>query len=139
MEHCIIYFSSSVILFQEADLSTLLERSRRNNAALGITGVLLINRGSIIQVLEGSMDAIKPLYERIERDRRHTNVIKVFEEPISQRLFTDWRMDCKTISAHQLEITQTMASLHNADWLSKKPGRDVILSMIKIIYDGLIW
>ena len=53
MEHCIVYFSSSVSQFQEEDLTTILQQSRQNNSESGVTGVMLYVRGSIIQVLEG--------------------------------------------------------------------------------------
>jgi hypothetical protein len=51
MDICLIYFSSSVVPFQEADLLGLVDHSRSRNREVGITGVLLYVRGSVIQVL----------------------------------------------------------------------------------------
>lgn len=136
MEHCIIYFSASASLLREADLLTLLEQSRHDNAKAGITGILLFDRGSIVQVIEGEKEAIEALFGRIERDYRHTNVTKVFDGPISQRLFADWNMGYRTITTHQLDIVKSVLDLYKTEWLSVKPSNTVILQMLKVFYEG---
>lgn len=108
MEHCIVYVSSSISLFHQADLIPLLEQSRSYNASVGITGILFINRGRILQVLEGKKELIEALYQRIEKDQRHTNLVKLADCPIRDRSFRHWSMHCKAITAYQLTLLKTI-------------------------------
>lgn len=117
MEHCIVYFSSSISLFQQADLVSLLEQSQHDNALAGITGILLINHGRIVQVLEGEQEIIKALYKRIEQDPRHTDVIKVVDVPIEKRSFVDWSMGCGKMTRYELELIKSIVDLGRIDWL----------------------
>ena len=90
--HCLAYISSSVGLFSEADLDDILAVSRRNNAADGITGLLLYHDGNIFQVLEGPEDAVRTCYGRIEQDLRHTGCIVLLSQPAQGRNFASWDM-----------------------------------------------
>ena len=135
MKHCIIYYSSSEELLREADLLSLLEQSRRDNAEKNITGILLFVQGSILQVLEGEENVIEALYKKIEQDPRHTHVTKVFNRHIQQRSFQTWNMGYKTISRHQFEIIKTIIDLEDYEWLTAKPSDNMILNILKIFYE----
>ncbi len=101
--HCLVYFSTSVRLFDQEDINSILQQSCRHNAQVGITGVLLYMHGHIIQVLEGDKEAVSSLYGRIELDPRHTNVTCVLNQSIKERLFASWSMGYKTLTASQFE------------------------------------
>ena len=88
----LIYASSAVRPFSEADLSTLLMRARANNQALGVSGMLLYDKGSFLQVLEGEAPVVRTLFARIGRDERHTRVVVLLESFVEQRGFADWKM-----------------------------------------------
>ena len=136
MEHCIVYFSKSVEPFNEDDLRVILQKSHQNNPQMGITGVLLYVRGSIIQVLEGEKTAVEILYNRIEQDSRHTNVDRVLSRPIAQRLFGTWSMGYETITDRQLEEMKSIIDLDTKDDILTRPGEHIILKTIKIFYDS---
>lgn len=89
--HC-IYASRASATISEVEIQALLERSRRNNAARGITGMLLLIEGSFFQVLEGDAAAVDRTYEAIARDSRHDRVTQIIREPIARRSFGDWSM-----------------------------------------------
>lgn len=89
--HC-IYASTAAHNFDERDLPHLLEKSRSNNAVLGITGMLLYIEGNFFQVLEGDEAMVGPVFDRICRDARHGRVTLIIREPIFQRDFPDWTM-----------------------------------------------
>jgi hypothetical protein len=137
MEHCIVYVSSSVSLCQETDLIFLLEQSRSHNVTAGITGILLIHQGSIVQVLEGKQETIEALYKQIKEDQRHTDVIKIVECPIEARLFAGWSMRCKSITDHQLELIKTIVDLGKVDWLRAKPSTNSIVNLLKSDYQSV--
>jgi hypothetical protein len=136
MEHCIVYFSSSVSQFQEEDLTTILQQSRQNNSESGVTGVMLYVRGSIIQVLEGEKEIVESLYQRIEKDHRHYEVVRVFSRPITNRLFADWNMGYETITTSQLEDVKRTVSLDSSNELPDQAKDHIILKTIKVFYDS---
>ena len=68
--------------------------SQENNAALGITGILIGNRSSFMQVLEGEEEAVNKIFNNICKDERHTKIELVGYDIIDQRAFADWSMKC---------------------------------------------
>ena len=136
MEHCIVYFSTSVGAFEEEDLNTILQQSRDNNPPQGITGVMLYVRGSIIQVLEGDREVLERLYSKIERDPRHTGISKVFSRSIGKRLFADWNMGYETITTQQLTNIQDIVKLDSSGKPVLNDDDHIVLKTIKVFYDS---
>lgn len=102
----LIYTSAATIEFTESDLIELLNKARAKNSALGITGMLLFEKGSFFQILEGMPSAIDALYQTIEQDKRHKNVVTIIREPIVLRSFAEWTMGYSEISQNEIsEIT----------------------------------
>lgn len=90
--YCLTYVSTQRVAMAREDLLELLERSRRNNEAQGITGLLLHRADSFFQILEGSQDVVLGLFDTIRKDIRHQRIEVVSEGAISERQFADWRM-----------------------------------------------
>jgi FAD-dependent sensor of blue light len=88
----LIYSSTATKEFSEAHLSFLLLNARQNNQSLGVTGILLYDAGSFLQVLEGEGATIEALYRRISRDPRHAHVSKLLTREINAREFGEWSM-----------------------------------------------
>jgi len=76
----------------DAEIADIVLRSAEKNRALAVTGALLIYNGRFIQALEGSYDTLKPLYERIADDPRHTEVRLKAVTAAPGRLFSRWAM-----------------------------------------------
>jgi hypothetical protein len=100
--HCIYCSISSTPEVGPADLESILEKSRQNNAKLEITGILLYWNGSFFQVLEGDRSAVETLFETIAADTRHLRVTKIVIEPIAERAFGSWTMGYPKISSKEL-------------------------------------
>lgn len=88
----LIYCSTATRLPGDQELARLVEQTRIHNYSQNITGVLVHAEGHFLQVLEGEAPAVAELYERIRHDSRHTNVITMYDAPITRRLFVDWNM-----------------------------------------------
>jgi hypothetical protein len=73
-------------------LLAILKKSKANNPAIGITGVLCFSGGIFLQVLEGGRAGINQLYNRIAADPRHTDVVLLSYEEIGERRFAGWSM-----------------------------------------------
>ena len=73
-------------------LDSILNQSRKNNPALGITGLLCVSENLFIQVIEGGRDEVCELYNAIVRDVRHEKVRLLQYEEITERQFGSWTM-----------------------------------------------
>jgi hypothetical protein len=87
----LLYASRAAAIDQDA-LVAILRKSKAENPALGITGVLCFSEGIFMQVLEGGRSAVNQLYSRIAADPRHTQVELLLYEEIGERLFAGWSM-----------------------------------------------
>ncbi|WP_321296417.1 BLUF domain-containing protein [Marinifilum fragile] len=94
----IVYVSFSRNQLSELELDELLSEIRPKNLATGVTGLLLYNDEIFIQVIEGESDTIHDLYDRLQNDKRHTNIVKILEERIDQRSFPNWSMGYQKLS-----------------------------------------
>jgi lipopolysaccharide biosynthesis regulator YciM len=99
----LVYVSSAKQLFSEEELKALLEQSRDNNTRLGLTGLLLYKDGNFMQVLEGPEDAVKRLYNIIQKDPRHHGFLQLLRQQIREREFASWSMGFKNLKDVNLQ------------------------------------
>ena len=102
----LIYLSTSVCHLSEQELIKLLKTARERNKKHDVTGVLLYSGGTFVQVLEGTPEDVDYIFNLIERDLRHRNIIKLVEELTEERNFSEWSMGFSSASP---EITRTLA------------------------------
>lgn len=88
----IIYTSLATRDLPPEELAQLLERARVHNASLGVTGMMIYHRREFMQLLEGEREVVQSLYDRIASDPRHQQLRKIWDGPIRERGFADWRM-----------------------------------------------
>ena len=75
----IAYVSLSNKELDETELDELLMDIRKRNKQQNVTGLLLYNDGSFIQVIEGKSKMLIELYEKIKQDHKHENIVKLLE------------------------------------------------------------
>lgn len=97
------------------DLDNLLVDARANNAAMGVTGVLLYGDGQFFQYFEGAERAVAEVYERIRRSRSHTDMVELEYGRIPQRLFRKWFMGFREAPASMLQ------KLSQLQWSREQP------------------
>jgi len=90
----LMYRSRDLIAAEEREvaLGQLFSLARSNNKALGICGALLISDDRFVQTLEGDEAAVRDLFARIERDRRHDQVELLSAGDVDGRVFARWSM-----------------------------------------------
>lgn len=76
----------------DTGLADILRVARTENAALGITGALMLYDDWFAQVLEGSEEAVETLFARIRVDSRHDSVRLDQADLVTRRLFAKWAM-----------------------------------------------
>ncbi len=87
MPYTLCYVSSAKNSLSHLDLEHLFHVNKRNNTDLNITGILVYNYGNFLQILEGDKQKINMLFSKISQDPRHSNIIKLIDTPIEERIF----------------------------------------------------
>jgi hypothetical protein len=88
----LMYASRAADSVNQDELAAILKKSKANNPALGVTGVLCFSGGIFLQLLEGGRSSVSALYNRIANDPRHHDVVLLSYEEISERGFAGWSM-----------------------------------------------
>jgi hypothetical protein len=113
------YVSAGTHHFEQSELVNLLTFARDFNSKHDLTGMLLYVEESFFQILEGDAKTLHDLYSRIEKDTRHTHVIKLIESPVEKRTFSEWSMGFAKV---------TRADLASIPGLNDFFGRGSVLS-----------
>ena len=74
------------------ELESILSVSRLLNEKADLTGVLLFGQGCFTQVLEGPLDALELVIEKIMRDQRHGGITVLHYKPVVHRSFAGFSM-----------------------------------------------
>ncbi|CAL65363.1 BLUF domain-containing protein [Christiangramia forsetii] len=93
MRYAISYVSTASKDLQENEIQRILYSSEDQNNKDNITGLLLFSEGNFFQVIEGRKEDVTELYRKIENDRRHHNIIKLFQKPIHNESFDGYKSD----------------------------------------------
>lgn len=87
------YVSEHARPLAEEDLDAIVATAATRNAERGITGFLMSSGGLFLQVIEGPVEAVNALWEEIQRDPRHRNMLVLtMRRDVPNRLFPDWSM-----------------------------------------------
>ena len=95
----LIYISSATSWPSDNDLKTLLVQSRARNLKQNITGMLIYNNATYMQVLEGPAKDVHNIYNSILQDNRNTGNVILLEEEIIERDFSNWSMGFKNLES----------------------------------------
>ena len=82
--------------------------SQRNNAAVGVTGLLLAHNGCFMQTLEGPRRNVSQIFSVIGRDLRHVQIEVLSGGPASDRLFGRWNMCARAITPEALPAIEAL-------------------------------
>jgi hypothetical protein len=85
----------------EVDLDAILQTSRRNNRANGITGLLIADGIRFLQALEGDGPTVEATFLRIKEDPRHIAIVMLSMREIQTREFGSWDMACNRVGTVQ--------------------------------------
>ncbi|MBW3559308.1 MAG: BLUF domain-containing protein [Proteobacteria bacterium] len=98
--HRLLYVSRADSVGREFEILTedVVAVSARNNAQVGVTGLLAAFDGWFLQALEGSRTEISATFSRIAKDPRHCVLELISAGPIDARLFGRWSMSARTIT-----------------------------------------
>jgi hypothetical protein len=86
----LVYVSTAAAHLTTEELDAITAQSERNNAAGGLTGLLLHQGGHFYGVLEGPRRRVFARMERIITDSRHSRLRILREQSVSFRRFENW-------------------------------------------------
>ena len=86
------YISTATRDVVETSVAEILKASRLNNAAAGVTGLLLYDGRRFLQALEGEEASVERTYHRIKSDSRHRGVVLLSSKAITEKAFGSWAM-----------------------------------------------
>jgi hypothetical protein len=90
----LMYASRTAATVDHDALMAILRQCKDNNPAKGVTGLLChcASSGIFMQALEGGRAAVNHLYNRIAQDPRHSDVLLLSYQEITERRFAGWAM-----------------------------------------------
>lgn len=120
MEHTICYLSKQAQTLKNPELEKLFEFIIEMNPSLNITGALLYNNNFFLQVLEGSKKTVKELFSKIRKDKRHTDILMIFDQRIENRIFQNYEANFSILKT-KADIERLNTYLSNYDFENKYP------------------
>jgi acylphosphatase len=137
--HLIIYISDYTGTDREIgrDLITIHKLSKKNNLALGITGVLFYHNGNFLQVLEGKKEHLEQLMNILKKDTRHTHITRIVDIEIPTRGFPDWNMDVFNLDA-EVAIKRSDLTVYEKMFSTQcRMDSSVFIKMLKSLYEDV--
>ena len=100
----LIYTSQATNPFSKRELLDLLHEARTYNSIDSISGFLYYKNEFLFKVIEGETQLINNLFDRIKKDKRHTNVKIISNNLINDYLFAKWSMGCIEFNNPKLSL-----------------------------------
>ena len=115
----VVYFSRNALSAppqeQIRQINDILSISQQHNQEAGVTGVMVFNNGVFGQVLEGPMEEVEEIFDRIQADERHHDVTILQAKSIEARSFAHWSMGYVGASEDQEALFAAIGDLTDFD------------------------
>ena len=114
------------------DLDKIFLTARSNNRRREVTGALLYSSGYFAQVLEGPQTEIEQVFEKIQRDPRHSDVTVLECAGIANRDFPEWSM-ARVEPVSEVQELVAGSALHAAIGDPNAGGQQVLELMRNLV------
>ncbi len=115
--HALVYVSTATRMLMLADIDQILVEAQANNRKEEITGVLLYDAGNFMQYLEGPLENLVRVYQRIKNSSKHHGIVELLKWPIEVREFPEWSMAFRSVNAVGMSLPNVHGELL-LDWLA---------------------
>ncbi len=120
----LVYVSNRKPMCTQEEIDKIVASCKKNNPALGITGVLLYSDSKFIQLVEGESNVITELYDKIKKDPRHSNTMMVSYGPIKEKSFPSWHMGTRLLTKNEVEFKTDISNDDKAVFNKILSGKD---------------
>ncbi|PRY99358.1 FAD-dependent sensor of blue light [Jezberella montanilacus] len=123
----LLYVSRALDPDSLIDVQTIMDSAREHNVSNGITGILCYGGGIYLQALEGGRRQVNELYSHIVKDKRHTEVVLLHYEEITERRFGSWTMGQVNLSKLNTSVILKYSEKPELDPYSVSGGMAIAL------------
>jgi len=88
----LVYVSTARPDLTKKDIESILDTARERNGRDNVTGLLVFDGISFMQLLEGEAEIIDAVFRDIANDNRHSNVVRILQDENVPRQFKEWSM-----------------------------------------------
>ncbi|SEO04592.1 Sensors of blue-light using FAD [Mucilaginibacter gossypiicola] len=131
----LVFISTAKKLMSDDELLDLLQSARLKNTENNITGMLLYGEGTFMQVLEGEKEDLQRVYNYIQADKRHRNIIVMLTGMLNERIFSKWSMSFASVNADVLEMIEGYSNPANMTFTNDTINHPTV-TMIKTFADS---
>lgn len=136
----ILYVSSaSPWMVDDSDWQALLPAWRRRNLRDEITGALLHDQGSLMQLLEGPADHVTRLFDSIRHDPRHGGLVVLVDESAAHRLMPGRALAAARRGGDLVLMVQRSASTAAGEQASAAARAEVQPATVPTTTDEGVW
>ena len=126
----LVYVSKAKQDLCYSDIQDILATSRKRNAELNITGLLIYRDNYFMQLLEGDEPSVRSLMSKIQLDTRHFDINIIVEEKGADRFYQSWSMAYCDGDIRANETTELLELFETALAVTTAK-RDIIMPMLR--------
>ena len=115
-------------------LKDIVEIAKVKNTEANITGLLFYHNSRFLQFIEGSKDELEKLMLRISADSRHTNIVRIVDEPVYVRSFSGWAMDSFNLNSDDVLSVEELNAVRDV----YKKNVNVISNVLAMFYKQML-
>ncbi|MHA6313604.1 MULTISPECIES: diguanylate phosphodiesterase [Pantoea] len=131
----IIYRSQLTSCVSPERLQALVDHASSKNMAIQVTGILLFDGQHFFQVLEGTMEAVLDVYQRISQDDRHFNLIELMRDYAPARRFGHAGMELFDLRGYQ-DSSVVEALLNRVTLNASRVKGDRVVKFLRSFVEG---
>jgi len=133
MRFAISYVSTANRDLNQEEVAELLDLTEIRNNIEGVNGLLIYSGGNFFEVIEGEETKIKELFENINEDPRHRNIMMVFEKEIDKPLFDDKEANfiSENTKHRQMKVENFLYYIKDLDESTQKAVKNILAAMGK--------
>jgi hypothetical protein len=126
------YVSAARLPLSAQELQHIHAHSQRSNRQRDITGALGFTGRYFVQCIEGRRGEVEALIRRIESDARHSRVLLLDSETVTNRRFGEWSM----AYVDSLALDEEVACAYRAGIPSKQVAQVLLQKMAAALRPG---
>ncbi len=135
----ISYISKFARPLTRDEITQLAADAADRNRLMGVTGMLMSTGDIFYQVLEGPVDAVDQLFQKIAVDPRHRDVLVLgVQEEVEDRQFPSWGMKKVNLEESALSRLEPMKALLEAIVVQREAMQQMMRVLTRLIWQELM-
>jgi hypothetical protein len=123
------YCSLLKVPMTQLELDTLVAHAQETNTRNGLTGLMMIDSGLVVQWIEGRRDVVRGLWDKLLADPRHHCIVELLHRDFQeQRTYPNWSMQ-RTTRKDMLAIVHSAREAAQSPFGLPNPWADAIAAL----------